>query len=120
VAAEGADGADPGVSTPAVARGTLPLHVEVKPSCARRGSSLAVRITTVANAALGLAIGYSDNQPHGAMQISDADGAGSFVWKVLVAPDSPEGRASVLVSSSNGKESAAQQIVFAVAGAKGC
>ena len=100
--------------------GTLPLDIELNPPCARRGSVLAVSIRTVSAAALGLALSYSDGNPHGAMHIDDASSEGSYVWRILVPPEAPSGAASVLVSSSNGKEAAARQVRFVVAGAKGC
>ena len=100
--------------------GTLPLDITVDPPCARRGSAMAVNIRTVSAAALGLALSYADGDPHGAMHIDDASGEGSYVWRILVPLEVPPGPASVLVSSSNGKESAARQVRFVVAGAKGC
>ena len=101
-------------------RGALPLEVAVDPGCVAMAGVVAVTITTVPDAALAMVIGYADGQPHGAMHIDDADGSGGFVWRVIVPPDAPQGSANVLVSSSNGTESAARQVTFAVAGRTGC
>jgi hypothetical protein len=122
VPGEPAGNAAPSVAPGAVvtSMGTLPLDVTVDPACTRKGATLAVSIRTVSAAALGLVLSYSDGDPHGGMHIDDANGAGTYVWRVLVPPNAPPGEGNVLVSSSNGKESAARQVRFAVAGPKGC
>jgi hypothetical protein len=96
------------------------MTVTVTPACVKRGEILTVRIWTVSRAALGLIVGYSDGQPHGAMHIDDAREDGTYVWKVLVAPDVPPGSGKVLISSSNGNESDARDVLFTVASGSKC
>jgi hypothetical protein len=69
-------------------------------SCVSPGSLLVVTITAPPKAGLGMVIGYSDHQAHGAMLTGETDGAGKYVWRVPVDPTVPEGDARVLVSAT--------------------
>jgi hypothetical protein len=113
-----------GASAPAAPSGPAAsptqMTVKVTPTCVRRGQILNVEIWTVSRAALALIIGYSDGQPHGAMHIDDAREDGTYTWRVLVAPDVPLGKGKVLISSSNGNESDARDVLFEVASGTKC
>jgi hypothetical protein len=68
--------------------------------CVTPGSLLVVTITGPAKAGLGMVIGYSDHQAHGAMLTGETDAAGRYTWRVPVDPTVPEGDARVLVSAT--------------------
>lgn len=76
------------------------VRIELSATCVQPGDLLVVTFRTPPKAGLGMIIGYSDNQPHGAMLTGQSDASGVYVWRVPVAPSVPDGEATVLVTSS--------------------
>lgn len=76
------------------------VKLALSAACVTPGSLLVVTITAPPKAGLGMVIGYSDNQAHGAMLTGETDGSGRYVWRVPVDPTVPEGDARVLVSAT--------------------
>lgn len=76
------------------------VKLALSAECVTPGSLLVVTITGPAKAGLGMVIGYSDHQAHGAMLTGETDGAGKYTWRVPVDPTVPEGEARVLVSAT--------------------
>lgn len=78
--------------------GTVKLALSA--TCVAPGSVLVVTITAPPKAGLGMVIGYSDHQAHGAMLTGETDASGRYVWRVPVDPTVPDGDARVLVTAT--------------------
>lgn len=76
------------------------VRIELSATCVRPGDVLVITLRTPPRAGLGMVIGYSDNQPHGAMLTGESDAEGVYVWRVAVEPTVPDGPATVLVTST--------------------
>lgn len=76
------------------------VKLALSAECVTPGSLLVVTITAPAKAGLGMVIGYSDHQAHGAMLTGETDAGGRYTWRVPVDPTVPEGDARVLVSAT--------------------
>lgn len=76
------------------------VKIELSATCVKPGDLLVITFRTPPKAGLGMVIGYSDNQAHGAMLTGESDANGVYVWRVVVEPTVPEGDAKVLVSST--------------------
>lgn len=76
------------------------VRIELSATCVKPGDILVVTFRTPPKAGLGMVIGYSDNQAHGAMLTGESDANGLYVWRVPVDPTVPDGDAKVLVSST--------------------
>lgn len=108
---------------PAARASGLPLAVTVVPSCVSPGELVEVHVTSGPRAGFVFAIAFADDQTHGAMGVGDADDAGAFIWRVVVAPGAPSGEARVLVAAKDGAGSAEQahgRAPFDVAPHGGC
>ena len=76
------------------------VRIELSATCVKPGDLLVITFRTPPKAGLGMIIGYSDNQPHGAMLTGESDANGVYVWRVPVDPTVPDGQATVLVTST--------------------
>lgn len=76
------------------------VRIELSATCVKPGDILVVTFRTPPKAGLGMVIGYSDNQAHGAMLTGDSDANGVYVWRVPIDPTVPDGPAKVLVTST--------------------
>lgn len=76
------------------------VRIELSATCVKPGDLLVITFRTPPKAGLGMVIGYSDHQPHGAMLTGESDANGVYVWRVPVDPTVPEGEATVLVTST--------------------
>lgn len=76
------------------------VRIELSATCVRPGDLLVITFRTPPKAGLGMVIGYSDNQAHGAMLTGESDANGVYVWRVPIDPTVPEGDAKVLVTST--------------------
>lgn len=76
------------------------VRIELSATCVKPGDLLIVTLRTPPKAGLGMVIGYSDHQAHGALLTGESDANGVYVWRVLVEPTVPEGKATVLVTST--------------------
>ena len=78
------------------ANNRLPLDVVVDPTCARRGTTVTVDVTTRPNAGLASMAVYHGNKPHSATGgLGEADRQGRWTWTFVVDPDAPYGQARV-------------------------
>lgn len=112
----------PNSADPAETASPAALEVTVVPACVRPGSAFEVRMISPPRARLSMIIGYSDDQPHGAMGFGDADAQGLFVWSVVAPADVPPGQAKVLVGmqAEDGGDSGSAAVPFEVARSRGC
>lgn len=76
------------------------IRIELSATCVRPGDLLVITFRTPPKAGLGMVIGYSDRQAHGAMLTGESDANGVYVWRVPVEPTVPDGEATVLVTST--------------------
>lgn len=76
------------------------IRIELSATCVKPGDLLVITFRTPPKAGLGMIIGYSDNQAHGAMLTGESDANGVYVWRVVVEPTVPDGDAKVLVTST--------------------
>lgn len=76
------------------------VKIELSATCVKPGDLLVITFRTPPKAGLGMIIGYSDNQAHGAMLTGESDANGVYVWRVVVEPTVPDGDAKVLVTST--------------------
>ena len=76
------------------------VRIELSATCVKPGDLLVITFRTPPKAGLGMIIGYSDNQAHGAMLTGESDANGVYVWRVPIDPTVPDGDAKVLVTST--------------------
>lgn len=110
--------------------GPMPAHhntvakIALSAACVRPGDLLTVTITGPPSAGVAAVIGFSDGQSHGATIFGETDPTGRYVWRVLIEPTVPAGKARALASvtgpnrSSEGGGSADKP--FQVADLSGC
>lgn len=79
---------------------------------------MTIKITAAPEMGLSMVIGYSDNQPHGNYGFGDTDASGTYTWVITVAPDVPDGEATVLVAAKawDSSKGGSGSGVFKVAG----
>lgn len=99
------------------------LKMAAEPRCTRPGGVVSVTVTGPPNALLVMIVGYADGQSHGSKLITTTDPTGRFVWKLVVPPTVPEGRAAVMGQTSGANQQGHGPngwVTFTVAGAEGC
>lgn len=80
---------------------SFPFTVTVTPRCVERGATLQVSLLTRAGASVAGAVGFSDDDSHGALTVGYANGDGAFNWTVPIEPTVPDGPATVLISAQD-------------------
>jgi hypothetical protein len=74
------------------------LNVHVDPKCATRGSVATVKVDTIVDAFITLAMAYPDGQTHGGTATGTTGPTGKYNWAFLVDPTVPDGDAQLLVN----------------------
>jgi hypothetical protein len=98
------------------------LELAAEPTCVRTGEEVTVTVTTEPEMAVGMVVSYSDHQDHGQMGRFIADQNGIVLWRFIVGPDVPSGRALVagVASTPNGERGNGAETTFEVADTLGC
>lgn len=96
----------PGEPTPSKSPDFGPKHnngvirVTLSSRCVTRGTLMLATLKGPPKAGIGAIVGYSDNQPHGAMITGETNDAGIFEWRFPVAPTAPLGEAKLLATAT--------------------
>lgn len=103
----------PGADEP---QASMPLEVVLDAACYEPGSAALVTITSEPDAALGMAVAFSDARPYGLYQLGRTDPQGTFRWAFTIPPEAPTGEGHVLVSagSADGERAASGATPFQV------
>lgn len=107
---------DGGIPEQPVVKSDVKLNVRIDPLCAERGDRVAVRVETIPDAAVSLALTFAARQQGQFYDTGRSDADGWYRWGFIVPPTVEYGRAAVMVtvSSSDNQHGGGGMVPFEV------